>query len=271
MLDTYVGSIGTFPKSHKLDLALDILAHLPKGCYKKTCAPWEEKKDVKAIEQAKLKAKVKDAQLWADILQGKADEAKQKADQLVAPAAQKQREAKEAKKAAEKIVKAAEKKDATDETKERAFALAQEDTRKDSELQRAQGQLMVAIAEARLKQMEADDAKREAEKLTKAAEAEARKQAEEKVEARAKARAKAEEAMKAEAAEADAVIEVANQFAEKEKAKASAEAEAKAEAELNARANAGLKEVTDKLGLAGKSEVKDESENEKPAAEQIDE
>ena len=269
MLDTYIGGIGTFPKGHKFDLAPDILQHIPEDSYKKTCAPWEEHKDTKAIERAKLNTKAKDAQLWADLLQDKADEAKQKADQLVSPAAQKQREAKKAKDAAKKIVKLAEKKNATNEIKKQAFALAREDTRKDLEFQKAQGQLMVALAEARLKQMEADDAKCEAERLARAAKAEAQKQAEEKAKAKAEAKAKkeaeakakAEEVMKAEAAEADAVIEAANQFAKKKKN----------DAELNAKADAGLKDVTGKLGFAGQAEVKDGPENKKPAAGQIDE
>lgn len=265
MLDTYVGGIGTFPKGHKFDLAPDILQHIPEDSYKKTCAPWEEKKDVKAIEQAKVKAKARDAQVWADVLQGKADEAKQKADQLVSPAAQKQREAKKAKDAAEKIVKLAEKKNATDEIKKQAFALAREDTRKDSERQKAQGQLLVAIAEARLKQIEADDAKREAKKLTKIAEAEARKQTKKKAKAEAKAEAQkeAEEKAKVEA-EVKAKIEA------EEKARASAEAKAKAEAELNAKADAGLKDVTGKLGIAGQAEVKDGPESERPVGEPVD-
>lgn len=266
MLDTYVGGIGTFPKGHKLDLAPDILAHFPKGCYKKTCAPWEKEKDVKVIEQAKIKAKVKDAQLWADILQDKANEARQKADQLVHPASEKQAEADKAKEAADEVVELAEKKDATDEIKKQAFVLAREDNKKNLEFQKAHGQLTAAMAEAGLKQIEADDAKREAEKLTKAAEAKAQKQAEKKAKTEAKAKAKAEAEAKAKAeAEAKAKAEA------EEKARASAEARAKAEAELNAKADAGLKDVTGKLGLAGKSEVKDESGNEKPAAEQIDE
>lgn len=267
MLDTYVGGIGTFPKGHKLDLAPDILEHIPKGSYKKSCAPWEEKKDVRAIEQAKLKAEVKDTQLWADILQSKADEARQKADQLMHPASEKQDEAKRANEKAGKAANVAKKKDATDEDKGRALELVRYANRKDLEHQKTQGQLMVTMAEAGLKQMEADNAKREAEKLTKTAEAEAKKQAEKKAkaEAKAKAMAKAKEVMIAEAAEADAVIETANQFAKKK------EARAKAEAELNVKVDAGLKDSTGKLGLAGNSEAKNESESDKPAVEQIDE
>jgi len=244
MTDTYVGGVGTFPKGHKFDLALDILAHLPKGCYKETCAPWEEHKDSKAIELAAAHNKAKDLKVRAEQFQTKADAAK---EELLA--------FNEQLGAARKAAKAVKKKDSKNRAAQKIFW----------QHRKAEGQYEVLLATKALKELEADDAKREVETLIKAAEAKAQKQAEEKAKAEAEAKAKAEAEAKAKAeAEAKAKAEA------EEKAKASAEAKAKAEAELDARADAGLKDVTGKLGIAGQSEVKDESGSEKPAVEPID-
>lgn len=170
MLDTYAGGIGTFPKGHKLDLPPDIIERIPKDCYEKTCAPWDEQKDTKKIKLTQAEAKAKEAQIWAGLLQDKADEAKQKADQLVSPASQKQSEADAAKAAADKAVKAAEKQNASKEIKKQAFQLARLAEREDLEFQKAHGELVVAIAEAGLKQFEVDDAKKQAERAARVVE-----------------------------------------------------------------------------------------------------
>ena len=85
MLDTYVGGIGTFPKGHKLDLPPDIIKQLPKDCYKKCPAPWDDHIDKQAIEFAAAKNKANDLRVKAEQLAAAAEELKQKADSLVAP------------------------------------------------------------------------------------------------------------------------------------------------------------------------------------------
>jgi hypothetical protein len=241
MLDTYVGGVGTFPKGHKFDLALDILQHIPEDSYKMTCAPWDEHKDAKAIELPAANNKAKDLKVRAEQFQAKADAAKEKAYQLHRETNIKADEARKASAAA----KGATKKYA----KKKAYQLLCDARRKILEADKMSFLTKAAAVDVNIKQFEADSAKVEA----KAAEAEARKQAEEKAkaEAEAKARKQAEEKAKAEA-EAKAKKEA------EEKAKASAEARAKAEAELNAKADAGLEDVTGKLGLAGQAEVRDE-------------
>lgn len=180
MLDTYVGGIGTFPKGHKLDLAPDILKHIPKGSYKKTCAPWDEHKDKGAAKLTLAKTKASEAQVWIDVIQDKADEAKQKAEQLTREAAAKQTESEKAKAEADKAnavfqkaaIKA--KSTASEKTKEKVEKLKTKASffidmaeRKDLEFRKAGGLLMVAIAEQGLTRLDVDKAKRQARAAAK--------------------------------------------------------------------------------------------------------
>jgi len=54
MKSTYAGVAGLFLKGNKYDLPLNIIKQLPKGEYKNTCAPWDEKK-VKKMRKQNLK------------------------------------------------------------------------------------------------------------------------------------------------------------------------------------------------------------------------
>jgi len=198
MTDTYISGNGSFFKGIKYDLPLDIIKLLPKGCYKKCCAPWEEQKDKKSLQLIEAKAKAKDARVWADVLQSKADEAMQKADQFVHPASQKQEQAQAAKAAADKATKEAQKKDASDKAKRHAYGLVREYERKNLESQKAHGRLRVALAEVGLKRMEAEDAKRQAETTARQLQELEAKQTKAKAKAKAKAEAEAKTEKQAE-------------------------------------------------------------------------
>lgn len=169
MTKTYAGALGVFPADQKIDLPEDIIEKLPKNSFKKICAPWDEQKDTKAIKKAELIGKAKSAILWADILQQKADKLYEKANSLVAGVTQKQKEAVKTKAVADKVVKIAEKKSASDDDKRQAFDLAREAERKNNEHLKAAGELAMALADARLKQMEAEDAKQNAKELAEQA------------------------------------------------------------------------------------------------------
>lgn len=166
---TYISPLGCFVAGHKYDPLPEIIEQLPRHSFKKTCAPWDEHKDIKAIEQAQLKARARDAQVWADVLQDRADEAKQRADSLVAGVAKLQAKAKEAEAAAVKVIAEARKKNATNETQKHALGLAREAERKDLLSQKAHAELAAAIAEQGLKRLEAEDAKRKAKQAAKEA------------------------------------------------------------------------------------------------------
>ena len=176
MLDTYVGGIGTFPKGHKLDLPPDILTHLPKSSYKKTCAPWDVHVDKKAIKLTVAQNKVTDLRVKAERLAAEAEELRQKADSLVAPTSEKQKEAKKAEQEAKQQIaqgaKATKKaKEAPSEDnqkkavdlKRNAWRLARESERKSAGLQLAHSELSSALAKAELKRLDAEDAKRQAQ------------------------------------------------------------------------------------------------------------
>jgi len=155
MLDTYAGGIGTFPKGHKLDLPPDIIKRIPKDCYKKTCAPWDEKKDTEKIKLTQAEAKAKDAQIWANLLQDKADEAKQKAEELDREAEIKAAEAEKASATAKGATKK--------ETKEKANQLICDARRKILEADKISFLAKAAAVDVNIKQFEADDAKKQAE------------------------------------------------------------------------------------------------------------
>jgi len=276
MLDTYVGGIGTFPKGHKLDLSPDIIEHLPKDCFKKCPAPWDAQKDTKAIKQARLEGNARDAQAWAEILQDKAEQLKQKADSLVAPVGEKQAEAKKAEQLAKQEIARAEKaskntdkapseqntKLATD-LKRNAWQLARESEKRDAEFQLAHAELTGYLARAELKRLKAEDAKRQAETAAKVI-----TNLKEKAETQAKAKANAEAKAKAKAeAEAKAKAET------EAKAKAEAEAESKvradrAAAETKAKIDANLKST---FGVGSQKDTTDAKPETEQPADAIDE
>ena len=178
MRKTYSGPLGSFFAGQKYDLPESTVKQLKKSYYKETCAPWDEGKDVKAISQAQLVAEAKDVKVWADVLADRADEAKQKADSLVDGVSAKQNEARKAEQAAKTAIaradKAAEHADKQPSAKSLAKAtkliaiahqLDSDAERKNLEFQKAYAELSAAIAESGLKQLEAEDAKRQAKEL----------------------------------------------------------------------------------------------------------
>ena len=169
MKEIYTGPLGIFLKGNKYDLPADILNKLSKKSYEQTCAPWDEHKDFKAIEKAQVAAKAREARLWANMLQDKADEAKQKTKSLVAEADKKQDEAKKAADESIKAANRAQKKKATAEQTQYAADLVIEAKRKNLIFEKAHAELQVAVAEQELKQLEADNAKAKAEQLAKKA------------------------------------------------------------------------------------------------------
>jgi len=146
MKETYAGQLGSFYAGQKYDLPEPVIQQLrqesPKCC-RNTCAPWDEQRDVKAIEKAQLLTDAKGAKVWADVCQDKVDKLKQKADELVPVVSQKQKELKQAKGA--------------------------DKERKKLEFAKAHGELTTAIAEHGLMQLRADDAKKKAKQLAKQA------------------------------------------------------------------------------------------------------
>ena len=182
MRKTYSGPLGSFFRGQKYDLLESTVKQLRKSYYKETCAPWDEGKDVKAISQAQLVSEAKDVKVWADVLADRADEAKQKADSLVAGVSAKQDEARKAEQAAKTAIaradKAAEhaKKQPSDNAAAKAtelnrtsHQLVMEHERKSLEFQKAHAEMSAAIAESGLKQLEAEDAKRKAKELAEQA------------------------------------------------------------------------------------------------------
>ncbi len=82
MKESYAGEQGSFSKDLKYDLPLVTLMRLPKGCYKKTCPPWDEKIDKKAVALQNARAA---AQAAADVvthLEREIDSAKTQLEQL---------------------------------------------------------------------------------------------------------------------------------------------------------------------------------------------
>jgi len=199
MLDTYSGSAGLFLKGTRYDVPDDLLKLLPKGSYKKTCAPWEDHVDKQAIELTAAQNKASALRGGAERFAAEAEGLKQKADSLVKPTSQKQADAKKAEqlarqeiaragKAAENAKKAPSKdniKKAAD-LKTKAWQLARENERKSAEFQLAHSELSSALARAELKRLDAEDAKKQARTAAKVL-----KQLKEKS-ARAKAKADAE-------------------------------------------------------------------------------
>lgn len=55
--ETYIGPAGTFLKDGPYDLPKSVIKRLPKGSYKKTCAPWDRLK--KKVTKKKVTKKKK--------------------------------------------------------------------------------------------------------------------------------------------------------------------------------------------------------------------
>lgn len=167
--ETYIGKLGSFPAGMRFDLPEDTLKQLAKVAKFKPCpAPWDKNKDTAGIKKAELKAKAKDAQAWAELVQEKADAAKQKAAELGAAALQKQGELDEANAAVEAAKKTHAKNQAEKSVKLLAGLVCQSQI-KDYRHQIAAGELMIALAEAGLLRLEAEGAKRRAKETAAAA------------------------------------------------------------------------------------------------------
>lgn len=163
MKHTYAGGIGCFGKGQKYDLPPGTVKLIPKDCYEKTCPPWDEKIDKKAVALANAQAAAQAAADQVTHLEQEIDSAKTQLEQLGHQVKAKARQLDQAKADAKRLAKIA-------ENKAKAIAKAKEEAEAE------------AAAEA------------EAE-----AEAKAQAEAEEKAAAEAAAKAKAEARAKAEA------------------------------------------------------------------------
>jgi hypothetical protein len=167
--ETYIGKLGSFPAGMKIDLPENTLKQIAKVAKFKTCpAPWDTKKDTKAIKQAELKGKAKDAQAWSEIVQEKADAAKQKAAESGAAALQRQGELDKANKEVDAANKAHIKNRSEKSVKYLAGLVCQAQIEAYRH-QIAAGNLMITLAEAGLLRLEVEDANRIAKEAAKAA------------------------------------------------------------------------------------------------------
>lgn len=167
--ETYIGKLGSFPAGTEIDLSDGVLKQLSKIAKYKPCPPpWDRKKDVKGIKQAELKANAKDALAWSEIVQEKADAAKQKVAEAGAAALQKQGELDDANADVVKAKKTHEKNRSEKSVKVLAGLVCSAQI-KVYQHQRAAGELMIALANAGLLRLEAERAKRRAEEAAAAA------------------------------------------------------------------------------------------------------
>ncbi len=165
-------------KDDRVDLPTQIVRQLPKDSYKKTCAPWDDHKDVEAIEKAQALARVEELLQAADQARATADLSKKKADAIVHPATVAQDLDAAAKKAAEKAIdsynaakKHADKNKATEGEKEKADALlckqaatVRAHERTDLVQMLAHAELQAGIAKTGLRRMDAEEAEAEYQK-----------------------------------------------------------------------------------------------------------
>jgi len=168
MLETVVGPLGLHYKDERKDLPADVVAALRKqspGCLRKSRPPWEDGVDRRARDLARREASAAAARQKADGLRVEAEELAARADKLVVPAAEHQKIEAQAKDAADKAVEAARAEGADVKVKRIAVTRARLAEFAGLRCQQAQAELMLAIAGAGLKEMEAEDAARHAERL----------------------------------------------------------------------------------------------------------
>ena len=200
--ENYSGNLGQFIGGQKYDLPKETVERLPKECFEKSCAPWEEQTDSAAIAVITVHKKVAEAEKLAEKLQKITDEAARHRDDLVKVATEKRDAESDAELAAENAVAAAEKaktKSMSANEKKRykkllakAHELVAAHKRADLESQKASGLRTAAIADAELKHLDADAARTEADQLTADAQAETEKLAQKKAETAAKAKVEQE-------------------------------------------------------------------------------
>jgi len=168
MSKTVVGPLGMHVAGERKDLPADVVAALRKqhpGCLKNSRPPWEDGVDIRAREMARLGERFAAATAKAEALRGQAETMAAQADGLVAPAAEHQKIEAQAKEAADKAVEAATK-DPDKKAQQIAVTRARLAEFAGLRCQRAQAELMLAIAQAGLKRMEAEDAGRHAGSLS---------------------------------------------------------------------------------------------------------
>ena len=254
---TYIGPAGLFEAGRTLDLPESILKQVPNDCYEETCAPWDEHKDNEAIKLAQAKGNARDARAWAEIVAGKAEKAQQRVDTLISVADKKNALACSVKKAADEALKKSKSKPASDKDKKHALGLARECEKKNLEYNKADAELLAAIAELGLRRLDTEDALAKADRFN----TEAEKIEKEAVDKKAKTRAKAQ---------AEAKAEAKKKAKEDDKAKTEAEAKAKDAAKRDAEAKAGLNARIDanRTDIFGKPVTIMEPKNEKGNNEQ---
>jgi len=156
MKSTYAGGVGMFIAGQRLDLPPDILEHIPTDSYHECKAPWDEHIDPLAVQARVVEKATEHASRLAELY----EQARAKADAMVGSVSQAQAELDNADKAAREASKAADK--AKGEGKKRlqaeAYGSARVHERASAVYQIAHAQLRIALADADLKRLDADDA-----------------------------------------------------------------------------------------------------------------
>ncbi len=169
MTKTYTGAVGPFARGCRYDLPERTVALLTdkggKKCWKRSCAPWEDHVDQKAVRAAQARAGYEIARARAIKLAAEADDLKQKADAYVISARAAQAVSRKAEKEAVAAKTAAGKKGASDNARKKALGLARESEKAAAMFQIAHSGLTTLLAQSELKRLEAEDAKRESNKL----------------------------------------------------------------------------------------------------------
>jgi len=156
---------GPYYLGQRLDLPDRIVAEvrtMGKGNLRQTCPPWEDHLDRGALELAGRQARCAEAQALAEKLAAEADALAPLVEPLTAPAAEAQKAATRAQQKANSAAKKAEGKNATDAVKQKAAGLAREADRASLDSIQCNARLQLALAEARLKRLDAKDAARHA-------------------------------------------------------------------------------------------------------------
>jgi len=173
MKQKFQHGLSQFIGGQKYDLNAEILSHIPKNRYEKTCPPWEEHTDKDAAALDGLRQNYLKLQGRANRLTDVANSATEKSKQFLSEVDAKKiacekikAELEKAAKASEAATEKAKKSTATEGDKKRAKKLSRtlqtliaQDHRLSSELMKAEGLLQAAIADESLTAIDANDAK----------------------------------------------------------------------------------------------------------------
>ncbi len=170
MTKTYAGVEGIFAKGLRFDLPEAQCKQLTLSggkCWKNSNPPWEDRIDQKAVKQAKAGRAYEIAKARAEMLAGAAEAIRKAINACDKPVAEARTAVKAAKERAVLAQSKAERKNATNEQKQEAIALAREHKRLDAHSIIAFARMRLLTGEYTLKRLEAEDAVTEANQLAK--------------------------------------------------------------------------------------------------------